>query len=390
MTYLPLPESMNDNPSSRSQKVQAIYQILSSRINTGVWKAGTRIPSERELALEFNVSRAAVKQAIEFLEMKGLLDRSPNCRPTVHAAGSHKTRTAKSGRDQIAVWIPQSLEAPGAAAILQGIRQSLSAYRYSVVMGCPEGPNDLSELPFLESLTKTPSVAGAIILPSGNDTSRAYELLKKTNFPLVFVDREPNQSRDFDVVGTNNIQSAKLAVQHLIELGHRRIAMVTNHDLASSVRDRCDGYSLAMNAAGLSDFEVGTIKMPHGISEEASSRALEIVEQLMNQPDRPTAVFAVNDQCALHLFDAAKTVGYSIPDDLSLVGFDWSLRWVPSGGHITTICQHFADIGRIAVDRLLEKIGSHEEQVPRQILVEGTLVYKGSTTSILPQLSLKT
>lgn len=370
--------------------MQAIYQILASRINTGEWKSGARIPSERELAFEFSVSRAAVKQAIEALEMKGLLDRIPNCRPTVRITGSPKTRTAKAGRNQIAVWIPQSLEAPGAASILQGIRESLNAYRYSVVIGCPEGPNDLSELQFLETLTKTPAVAGAIVLPSGNDTTKAYAALKKANFPLVFVDREPNQSREFDVVGTNNIQSAKLAIQHLVELGHRRIAMVVNDDLASSVRDRFDGYSLAMNAAGLSDSSMGALKMPHGIGDAASARALEILDHLMQMPDRPTAVFAVNDQCALHIYDAAKTVGWSIPNDLSLVGFDWSLRWVPSGGHITTICQHFTDIGRIAVDRLLEKIGSHEEQVPRQILVEGTLVCKGSTTSLLPFASLNT
>jgi LacI family transcriptional regulator len=97
----------------------------------------------------------------------------------------------------------------------------------------------------------------------------------------------------------------------------------------------------------------------------------------------------VNDQAALHLYDAATTIGLRIPSDLSIIGFDWSLRWVPSGGHITTVCQHFDDIGRIAVDRLLEKIGSHEDQVPRQILVEGSLIQKGST-SPLPLISLKT
>lgn len=380
---------MNIYSTEKQAAMHSLFTILATRIQSGQWPSGTRLPSERELATEFNVSRALIQAAIDELDAKGLIERTPNCRPLVRRDKNTRSQMARFGRDQIAVWIPQSLDAPGASAILQGIRNALGAYRYSVLVGCPEGPSDQSELPFLQTLMRPGPIAGAIILPSGTDTAEAYASLHQARVPLVFVDREPHAVDSFDLVGTNNLRSAANAVQHLVELGHRRIAMVANDEGASSVKDRYDGYYLAMSQAGLMANPIDQYQLSLGIGPEVTQKAMELIHLIRRDQQPQTAIFAVNDQAALHLYDAATSMGLRVPQDLSIVGFDWSLRWVPSGGHITTVCQHFDDIGRIAVDRLLERIGSHEDQVPRQILVEGTLVQKGSTSAPLPNTSLK-
>ncbi len=380
---------MNENLSNRELQINHIFSTIATSIKAGAWKEGEKLPTERELAIKYGVSRAVVKQAIQDLEHKGLLDRMPNCRPTIRRKTQGHTMHAKSGRNQIGVWIPQSLEAPGAAAILQGIREALAKFNYSVVMGCPVGPNDLSELPFLKTLQQTTSIAGAIILPSGMDTAGAYDKLFETGYPLVFVDRDPCANRKFDLVGTNNVQAAKQAVQHLLKLGHRRVAMVGNTDDASSVRDRYDGYCLAMLEAGLRPYPLSENTIPSGIGSDASEQAIAIIKKLQHKIDQPTALFCVNDQAALHLNDAASLLGWTVPHDLSLMGFDWSLRWVPSGGHLTTICQHFDVIGQVAVGHLLEKIDDAKAQVPRQILVEGTLVERGSAVALDQSISHK-
>jgi len=229
-------------------------------------------------------------------------------------------------------------------------------------------------------LRKSPSVAGAIIWPGIEDTVSAYRELSQNGMPFVFVDREPPAPLEADMVATNNRRAARTAVQHLIEQGHRHIAIVANSEDVSSVRDRIDGYRDALAAAGLEAPTADPFRIPTGIGADAAERAKEIVRSMQGLGSPPTAIFAVNDQVAMHLYDAIHVLGYRVPHDFSLVGFDWFMRWVPSGGHLTTVCQHFEEIGRIAVDLLLERIDSQAPYVARHIYVDAPLVDKGSTS----------
>jgi LacI family transcriptional regulator len=269
--------------------------------------------------------------------------------------------------------------------MLQGIRSAFGSENYRLLIGCPPSyePDviERAEIEFLRSLRENPNIAGAIIWDTGNPGSRnAYRSLVDAGVPLVFIDREPPFEIAADVVATNNRRAARNAVRHLIDLGHERIAMVLGEDRASSVLDRIEGYRSALSEARIDPRPHWVVELPIGPLEP---RAVQVAEralvEILAGPESPTALFAVNDRIALYLFEAAKNLRIRVPERFSLVGFDWLMRWLPSGGDLTTVSQPFDEIGRTAAQRLLTRIGSGAVETPRLILLDAPLVIKSST-----------
>lgn len=364
----------------------AIIAEIQSRINSGQFVTGQRLPSERLLATEFGVSRASVQGAIRELQEQGLLDRTPNCRPIVMGGSRSDSRIARPTKDQIAVWIYPTLDELGASTMLQGMRKTLGPAGYSLMIGCAES-DDLdkaqeSEEPFLRSLAGKPSVAGAIVWQTGSrDFRGAYDSLVEAGIPLVFVDREPPEPILCDVVMSNNRRAARAAVRHLVDLGHRKIAMIVNREHVSSVEDRLDGYVSVLREAEIPYREEYVIRLEFASRQIQHGHANEVVNYILGLPDPPTAIFAVNDQLAMFVMDALTQRGVAIPEQISVVGFDWLLRWLPSGGNLTTVNQQFETIGRVAAERLLERISSTKQDPPRQILLDAPLVIRHSTAA---------
>ncbi len=362
----------------------AIIAEIQTRIKTGVFVTGQRLPSERQLASEFGVSRASVQGAIQELQLIGVLDRTPNCRPIVLGGPIAGGAIPRPSKDQIAVWIYPTLSELGATTMLQGMRSSLGAAGYNMVIGCAES-DDLakaqeSEEGFLRSLSENSAIAGAMIWQTGGrDFAGAYESLVQAGIPLLFVDREPPEPILSDVVSSNNRRAARTAVKHLLDLGHRKVAMIINRERVSSVEDRLDGYASILREYGIPLREDYIIRLDFASRQIQHADAQDIVGRVLGMPDPPTAIFAVNDQTAMFVMDAMTRRGIRIPDDLSIVGFDWLLRWLPSGGNLTTINQPFEAIGRVAAERLLERIRSRVQDPPRQILLDAPLVVREST-----------
>ncbi len=363
---------------------KSVVQEIERQISSGALAPGMRLPSERSLAAEMRVSRASIQSALRELESLGLVLRQPNCRPLVLPTKTKHSSLGIQAADQIAIWILPDMQDLGGAMMLQEIRSVFGVGNYRLLIGCPPSHEKAviqgAEIEFLRSLVENPNIAGAIIWDTCNPgCHKAYEALVKAGIPLVFIDREPPQPIAADVVATNNRRAAREAVRHLLELGHRRIAMVLGSDHASSVQDRIDGYQVALREAGVTPRESWILEMP---LEEVSS-GLRAAEQtlirLVNCPEPPTAVFAVNDRVALLLLEAAKSMRVRVPERLSVVGFDWLMRWLPSGGELTTVSQPFDEIGRTAAQRLLDRIGFRAGESPRQILLDAPLVVKHST-----------
>jgi LacI family transcriptional regulator len=362
----------------------AIIAEIQDRIRTGKFVTGQRLPSERHLASEFGVSRASVQGAILELQGLGILDRTPNCRPIILGLAPNAPQLARPIKDQIAVWIYPTLDELGATTLLQGMRIALGAAGYNMVIGCAES-DDLaaaqeSEQGFLSSLIENPSIAGAIIWETGSrDFARAYDSLVRASIPLVFVDREPPEPILCDVVSSNNRRAARTAVRHLVDLGHRKIAMIINRERVSSVEDRLDGYASVLRECGIPLRDDYIVRMDFATRQMQHNDAHHLVNSILGLPDPPTAIFAVNDHMAMFAMDAFTRRGIAIPEDLSIVGFDWLLRWLPSGGNLTTINQPFEAIGKVAAERLLERIRSRIQEPPRQILLDAPLVVRDST-----------
>jgi LacI family transcriptional regulator len=182
-------------------------------------------------------------------------------------------------------------------------------------------------------------------------------------------------STTMPTVTAHNLQGARAGVQHLLDLGHTRIGMVTGRaDLVSAqLRER--GFRAALEAAGVPVDE--SLVVP-GEFEADVARAS--ARQLLDRPDRPTAVFAASDLMALAVGEVAAELGLAVPGDLSLVGFDNIPESAMSDPPLTTVQQPIREMGRHAVAILIELIEGRQPEDLHHTL--GTdLVLRRSTTS---------
>lgn len=186
-------------------------------------------------------------------------------------------------------------------------------------------------------------------------------------------------------VGIDNVGGARLAAQHLIELGHRRFAVLglrfserasglieTPRALAttySASRDRVAGYFEVLKAAGI---DAGQVPIYETQDDEATIRAA--LEEIFDVPEPPTALLAQSDRLALFAIEWLRERGLSVPRDVSVVGFDGVPEAAVSSPPLTTIAQPIADIGRNAVQLILNR---GEGETRRTLGV--SLVVRGST-----------
>jgi LacI family transcriptional regulator len=342
------------------------------------------LPPERELAAEFKVGRTTIQLALNELEALNLIVRRPNCRPVVSRQSAIVSGSKQGG--QIAVWIMPEVQDLGGLMMLDGIRGVCAEEGYQLVVGGwnPRSPQSAenAEVEFLRRSTNDPSVAGVIVweICSPEFAAIYREMLEKRT-PIVFIDRYPAGEEEVDVVSVNHMRAAKIAVRTLLKLGHERIVMALGDDQATSIYDRIQGYRQALWEADLSCREAHMFRVCGGDSAEIHASAVKELRRILAEPDPPTAIFAANDLLALHLLEAAKDLGVKVPEQLSIIGFDWLMRWQPSGGHLTTVAQPFEEIGRAACRRLLEIVRSTVRPTARHILLEASVVVRETTAA---------
>lgn len=173
----------------------------------------------------------------------------------------------------------------------------------------------------------------------------------------------------FDAVASDNIRGATLAVEHLVNLGHRDIVHLAA-PATDGYLDRRMGYREEMIRAGL---------RPEVIDGEyARESAVRKAGALLDRAEPPTAIFAHNDQTALGVLDAARGRGIRVPDDLSVVGYDNTSASRPAVIGLTTVDLHAGDLGRRAVDLAVRR-SAEPDAVPLVEMTEPTLVVRTST-----------
>ncbi|MBB2970330.1 LacI family DNA-binding transcriptional regulator [Mesorhizobium sp. RMAD-H1] len=187
------------------------------------------------------------------------------------------------------------------------------------------------------------------------------------------------------VVGIDDVAGARLAAQHLLDLGHRRFAVlamrfverggsgpVTMERISAtgflSSRDRVRGYFQAIEAAGIDSAEVPIFETNH--DRETVYSALEAI---FSSPSPPTAILAQSDRIAFIALDWLKERGLSVPGDVSIVGFDGVPESATSIPPLTTIQQPIAEIGRRAVRAILDHAGEvWREKIDVELVVRGS------------------
>ncbi|MFA0730997.1 MAG: hypothetical protein RJAPGHWK_001163 [Candidatus Fervidibacter sp.] len=227
------------------------------------------------------------------------------------------------------------------------------------------------ELALLQAAAEQRSVDGVLLFDPQDDDPRLP--LLKGRLPFVVV------GRCFDpevvTVDNDNVQAAKLATQHLLRLGHRRIAFVHVPLRFVTAQDRLTGYRMAIKEAGL-PFDANLLAGTEGYyGVEAGYRAFLGLLKRLRKP--PTAVLAMDDTLALGVLQAAQQHGLRVPDDLAVVGFNDS----PFAAHceppLTTVRIFAETLVEYATDALLRLIRG-EPVAPKRMLVPTQLIVRAS------------
>jgi LacI family transcriptional regulator len=195
----------------------------------------------------------------------------------------------------------------------------------------------------------------------------------KVGIPVVAVDPHTGDS-GVPTVTSDNLHGARLATEHLLELGHRRVGFIAGRPDLESARLRRQGYELALTEAGI---PVEAALMAEGDFGEEPSR--DAARELLLGPEPPTAIFAANDLSALGVLAAAAELGLDVPADISVVGFDNVPEAVMADPPLTTVEQSIQLMGRRAVEMLLALLAGSE--VPQRISLPTRLVLRRSTTA---------
>lgn len=208
---------------------------------------------------------------------------------------------------------------------------------------------------------------GAIFLTV--DDQVALDTLKKLHIPCMVIDDNLQLELNIPSIGANNWRSGLLATEHLLSLGHRRIAMITGWPSHRDTKGRIAGYRTALETAGL---PVDPAYLPD--SDYGMEQGYIQAHALLDLPHPPTALIAACDAQALGIYRALYERGLRIPDDVSVMGFDDipTARWMAPP--LTTIRQPLRDIGRIAAERLLQLMAGESLKTPRVELASSLLV----------------
>jgi LacI family transcriptional regulator len=168
-------------------------------------------------------------------------------------------------------------------------------------------------------------------------------------------------SAEVDTVVSDNRRGGRIVAEAVIDLGHRRIALIAGPENATTSRDRERGFREGLAARGV-DFDE-TLRR---VGQFSHHSGYQWCLDLLAAEPRPTALFAANDLIAFGALDAARRVGVRVPDELSIVGFDDIDMAGWEGFNLTTIRQPLAEMGRAATTLLIERIASDHELPPRK------------------------
>ncbi|MFQ1002309.1 LacI family DNA-binding transcriptional regulator [Modestobacter sp. SSW1-42] len=257
-----------------------------------------------------------------------------------------------------------ALDSPWAVEILRGVTES----GLEVVVSSQSRTSDVDWVQALVAGGRR----GALVVTS-RLTAADQRRLGRSRLPVVVIDPVDMPGQDVPSVGATNWAGGLSATEHLVELGHRRIAVVGGPQAYLCSRARIDGYRAALERAGIA---VDPALVVHGNFRHQGG--YDQAQALLALPDPPTAIFAGSDEQAFGVMEAARQAGLSVPGDLSVVGFDDlpMARW--SSPPLTTVCQPLADMGRMA-GRMLHDLINGEVLGSQRMELATHLVARAST-----------
>lgn len=277
-------------------------------------------------------------------------------------------RTLITGRSQLIGLVVSNITNPFYPEVIEAIVASATEHDYNVIL-CNTQENLKLQTSYLKLLIEH-QVDGAILTSSLLDSEGLLARVAGNGIPLVMVNRTVDGLR-VDSVRMDNSSAGRMVAKHLVDLGHRHIAFVGGLAATSTNSERLSGFRSELDTLGV------------GLPDEyvvhrafTRTSGYELTQSLLTLPRRPTALFCADDLIALGAMDAVIDAGLRIPEDVAVVGVDdvqaASLRQVA----LTTVRQPAAEMGRRAVQLLLERIQGAPDAEPIDIVLRPRLIVR--------------
>ena len=299
-------------------------------------------------------TRRRVEEAIQ------ALDYVPN--RIARGLISQKTQT-------IGLIVPDVVN-PFFAPVVRGAEGAARKAGYRVLLCNSEGDLRL-EREYIEDLVAH-RVEGLLLAPASDRSRSSILSLLRGGFPLVLIDRALPDA-ECDLIVSDNAHGARRLVEHLIAVGHREIAHVTDAEDTSTGRERLRGYRDALEAAGVpfqSELVVRTT-----VDRIGGYRA---AQEILARDPPPTAIFAVNNMTAVGTMEALRERGLSVPRDMGLVCFDDVEHLAVFSPILTVIDQPAETFGSLGAQLLLERMTGKASSRPRRIILQTDLIVRES------------
>lgn len=356
-----------------------VFATLKERIESGHVAVGERLPTQNQLAEEFGVSTITIKHALDMLDRAGYIKRRPRLGSEVIS------RTGGSGSDRAAGGLPTigcvltSFDDSFGTRVLWGILDA-SLGKANVVLGRTEGFHDREQ--GLLAQYRDLGVDGLILQPGSSGwIAPAILDLVSTQLPLVILDRNLD-GLPVSTVCSDNIASGRAAAEHLFELGHRNIGLVTSSGTVSTLDDRHRGFVFAHAEHGLAFSpsheyrKVSSVVPDHEVSVADDLRDLK---EFLTANAHLTGFVASEHAVGLLLVRALRELGLEVPQDVSVVSFDAPEHvFDDEVRRFTHIDQHERALGQATLESVLAQLSEHG-RVVKQVLPTELVV--GETTA---------
>lgn len=346
-----------------------LTNTLRDGIQRGQYPADEPFPSERELCDSSGYSRTTVRRAVQALVDEGLLYRVPRSGTFVVGTSPNRSPQAALGL------IVPTLVNPYFAELSQTIEREACAAGYQLLVG----QSDYSapgESGYLLRYADSAIVKGLLIVASSEEPPlAAYEYVARKGLPLIFPLRGAH-GVEADLVTADHVAGARQMVHRLIELGHKRIAFIGG--VYPRPSRHLEGYRLALCDAGLPVLSELVVSVENGADTSADEVGWQGVHELLRRAVPCTAIFARNDYTALGVLRALHDAGLRVPDDVSVVSFDNTQLSPHLQPPLTTVDPTPAEIGRLAVSFLLDRIERRYSGPKRTVIVQPSIVMRDS------------
>ncbi|MGH9402472.1 MAG: LacI family DNA-binding transcriptional regulator [Terriglobia bacterium] len=256
---------------------------------------------------------------------------------------------------------------PFVSEVVSGIEEAANSHGYSVFLAQSNADPD-QEIKVVHSFAER-RVDG-IVVTSSRVGSLHLQLLAKMNVPIVLVNNQ-RAGEAVHCVMIQNVEAGRQATQHLIHLGHRRIAYIGDRSGDQSDTERLAGYREALKQAGLTFLPELVVR-----GDGKPEAGMAAMRTLLGLPQPPTAVFCYNDMTALGALRCLHSDGLHVPQDISLIGFDDLFIASYTQPPLTTVRQPMRQMGLLAAEILLKLMsgqGSADTtEVPAELIVRGS------------------